>query len=67
MTDLSAAQVRNRLILSARVIITDHWPPRRRPDWCPICRWRWPCEATRAAYVYLNAVGRGRWVPPHDR
>lgn len=60
-------QVRDRLILDARVIITDHWPTRADPHSCPICRCHWQCEATRAAYDYLRTVGRSRWVPPQDR
>lgn len=66
MTD-PVAQVRARLVLSARVIITDHWPAAGRRDWCPVCRCPWMCEPMRTAYAYLTAVGRGRWIPPHDR
>ncbi|SBT63905.1 hypothetical protein GA0070622_0873 [Micromonospora sediminicola] len=62
---LSVEQIRNRLVLDARVIITDHWPRPGKADWCPICRWQWPCEPTQVAYAYLSLVGRGRWIPPH--
>ncbi|MEU5945158.1 hypothetical protein ABZ793_06295 [Micromonospora sp. NPDC047465] len=67
MSGLSLAQIRNRLILDARVIITDHWPRAGVRDWCPICHHTWPCEPTQVAYAYLTLVGRGRWIPPHDR
>ncbi|MEU8023705.1 hypothetical protein AB0B88_15970 [Micromonospora haikouensis] len=62
---MSVEQVRNRLILAARVIITDHWPRPARPDWCPICHCDWQCFPTVTAYAYLRDVGRGRWIPPH--
>ncbi|MEV6798559.1 hypothetical protein AB0M91_09445 [Micromonospora rifamycinica] len=64
---MSVAQVRNRLILDARVIITDHWPTSRTRDVCPVCRCPWMCQPTRIAYAYLEVVGRGRWIPPHER
>jgi hypothetical protein len=63
----SVDQVRARLILSARVIITDHWPVVGERDRCPVCRCSWMCEPMRTAYNYLTEVGRGRWIPPHDR
>lgn len=63
---LSLEQIRNRLILSARVIITDHWPRADRRDFCPICRCDWMCAPTVTAYAYLRLVGRGRWIPPHE-
>lgn len=58
---LSAVQLRNRMILSARRIITEHWP---RVDRCPVCGSGWPCTATVYAYEYLTSVGQGSWVPP---
>ncbi|WP_027645095.1 hypothetical protein [Salinispora oceanensis] len=58
---LSAAQLRARMILSARRIITEHWP---RVDRCPICRSAWPCPPTETAYDYLGSVGQGNWAPP---
>lgn len=61
---LSPAQVTNRVILSARLIITDHWPRADKRDWCPICHYDWPCYPTRDAYAYLTAVGQQLWVPP---
>lgn len=57
--------VYNRLVLDARVIITDHWPRPGKPDWCPVCHHAWMCEPTRVAYAYLKSVGKGRWIPPH--
>ncbi|MCN0155170.1 hypothetical protein [Salinispora arenicola] len=60
---LSPAQLRNRMILSARRIITEHWP---RVDRCPICGSGWPCTATVYAYDYLGSVGQGDWVPPEQ-
>lgn len=60
---LSPAQTVNRLILSARVIITDHWPRDGKPDWCPICHYVWPCTPTRDAYAYLRVVGQESWLP----
>ncbi|WP_025618913.1 hypothetical protein [Salinispora cortesiana] len=58
---LSTVQLRNRMILSARRIITEHWP---RIDRCPICRSAWPCPPTETAYDYLATVGQGNWAPP---
>ncbi|TCB97599.1 hypothetical protein E0H26_11825 [Micromonospora zingiberis] len=66
MADL-AAQVRARLILSARVIITDHWPTPARRDWCPICHSPWKCWPLITAYAYLRLVGAHWWIPPHTR
>ncbi|MDM4721425.1 hypothetical protein QTQ03_18135 [Micromonospora sp. WMMA1363] len=65
--DLTAVQVRNRMVLSARLIITDHWPRVGRSGWCPVCRYRWPCSATSTAYAYLTVVGQGLWVPSDRR
>lgn len=58
----SPALVRARLILSAKVIITDHWPvpPSNR---CPICN-AWPCQAVGDAYAYLDVVNEPRYIPP---
>ncbi|WP_018582865.1 hypothetical protein [Salinispora arenicola] len=58
---LSAAQLRNRMIVSARRIIVEHWP---RVDRCPVCGSTWPCPPTETAYDYLGSVGQGDWVPP---
>ena len=63
----SLEQVRNRLILAARMIITDHWPRPGRRDWCPICHCPWRCEPTVIAYAYLRMVGQQAWIPPHVR
>ncbi|WP_026274793.1 hypothetical protein [Salinispora tropica] len=57
---LSAVQLRNRMILSARRIIVEHWP---RVDQCPVCGCGWPCRPTSTAYDYLTSVGQGCWVP----
>ncbi|GIM86020.1 hypothetical protein [Salinispora arenicola] len=58
---LSAAQLRNRMIRSARRIIVEHWP---RVDRCLVCGSGWPCTATGYAYEFLGSVGQGDWVPP---
>lgn len=58
---LSTVQLRNRMVLSARRIITEHWP---RVDRCPICGSGWPCPPTDTAYGYLTSVGQGNWAPP---
>ncbi|TQL36945.1 hypothetical protein [Salinispora arenicola] len=58
---LSPAQLRNRMIVSARRIIGEHWP---RVDRCPVCGCGWPCPPTDTAYDYLTSVGQGNWVPP---
>lgn len=58
---LSAGQLRNRMLLSARRIITEHWP---RVDRCPVCGCGWPCPPTETAYDYLASVGQGCWAPP---
>lgn len=60
---LSAAQLRNRLILTARWIVADHWP--RSDDRCPICRVP-NCEVITVARDYLDAI-KDRYVPPHVR
>lgn len=57
---LSAVQLRNRMILSARRIVAEHWP---RVDRCPICGYGWPCPPTETAYRYLGSVGQGNWAP----
>lgn len=67
MSGLSPAQIRNRMILSARVIITDHWPRPGKRDWCPICHCKWMCQATLDAYAYLREVDQHRYVPPQMR
>ncbi|WP_434089692.1 hypothetical protein [Micromonospora tulbaghiae] len=64
---MSPAQVTNRLVLSARAIIADHWPRAATPDLCPICHWPWPCDPTKVAYTFLRLVGQGGWVPRHAR
>ncbi|BCJ59569.1 hypothetical protein [Micromonospora endophytica] len=65
MTD-PVEQVRAQLVLSARVIMTDHWPPTDgRRDWCPICNCHWKCRAMLTAYAYLRLVGAHIWIPPH--
>jgi hypothetical protein len=51
--NLSAAQVRNRLILTARCIVAEHWPG--ADGLCPICRTP-DCLALATACAYLNAV-----------
>ncbi|WP_018221672.1 hypothetical protein [Salinispora pacifica] len=61
---LSTVQLRNRMILPARRIITEHWP---RVDRCPICRSAWPCPPTETAYDYLATLGQGGWAPPEPR
>ncbi|MER6591255.1 hypothetical protein ABT214_05260 [Micromonospora purpureochromogenes] len=58
---LSPAQVRNRLVLAARIIITDHWA---RAGRCPICRMPL-CQAILTEYEYLEMVGERPYVP-HD-
>ncbi len=58
---LSTAQLRARMILSARRIIREHWP---RVDRCPVCGSGWPCRPTETAYDYLATVGQGNWAPP---
>lgn len=58
---LSTVQLRNRMILSARRIIAEHWP---RVDRCPICGSGWPCPPTDTAYGYLATVGQDNWAPP---
>lgn len=50
---LSHAQVRNRLILSARMIVRDHWPV---GDGCPVCKVA-NCWPLRVGCAYLDAVG----------
>ncbi|WP_028182516.1 hypothetical protein [Salinispora arenicola] len=60
---LSAAQLRNRMIRSARRIIVEHWP---RVDRCPVCGCGWPCTPTGYAYDYLVSVDQGDWVPPEQ-
>lgn len=52
--DLSAVQVRNRLILSARYIVFDHWPD--ESGQCPVCRIGGACEALVHALRYLELV-----------
>lgn len=64
---LSPAQTVNRLILSARLIVTDHWPRNGAPGRCPICHHAWPCYPTERAYAYLWVVGEGLWVPRRTR
>lgn len=56
----STVQLRNRMILSARRIITEHWP---RVDRCSICGSAWPCPPTKTAYDYLATVGQATWAP----
>ncbi|MFC0504203.1 hypothetical protein [Micromonospora costi] len=52
--------VRSRMILSAKVIITDHWP---NPDRCPICGVM-VCRARGNAAYYLQIVGEPPYIPP---
>jgi hypothetical protein len=52
--ELSSAQIRNRLILSARRIVFDHWPD--GSGRCPVCRTRGGCEALTHALRYLECV-----------
>ncbi|WP_431728262.1 hypothetical protein [Verrucosispora sp. TAA-831] len=61
------ARIRARLVLAARVIITDHWPTTDRPDWCPICNCPWKCWPLATAYAYLRLEGQHLWTPPHAR
>ncbi len=64
----SVEQVQAQLVLSARVIMTDHWPPTGGPrSWCPICNCPWMCQAMLTAYAYLRLVGEHIWVPPQIR
>lgn len=56
----AVAQVRARLILSAKVTIADHWP---RPDRCLICNVG-NCQARANAAYYLEIVGEPLYVPP---
>ncbi|WP_018587079.1 hypothetical protein [Salinispora arenicola] len=58
---LSPAQLRNRMIVSARRIIVEHWP---RVDRCTVCGTGWPCTPTVYAYEYLTSAGQGDWAPP---
>jgi hypothetical protein len=51
---LSAAQIRNRLRLSARRITADHWPA--ADGLCPVCRTP-ACQALWTAITYLDLVG----------
>ncbi|WP_028183146.1 hypothetical protein [Salinispora arenicola] len=60
---LSPAQLRNRMIVSARRIIVEHWP---RVDRCPVCGTGWPCTPTGYAYAFLGSVGQANWVPPEQ-
>lgn len=60
MNGSAPAQVRARLILSAKVIITDHWPS---PDRCLICN-TGNCQARGTAAAYLQVVGEPAYVPP---
>ena len=60
---LSPAQLRNRMIVSARRIIVEHCP---RVYLCPVCGSTWPCTPTGYAYDYLASVGQGDWAPPEQ-
>lgn len=57
---LAVQVTRARLIVSAKVIIVDHWP---RDDGCPICRVHL-CRARTTAHAYLHEVGEPLYVPP---
>jgi hypothetical protein len=60
MMDRAARRARNRLLLSARLIVVEHWP---EPDGrCPICRLP-DCWALATARAYLAMV-RDPFVPP---
>ncbi|NIL65018.1 hypothetical protein [Salinispora arenicola] len=59
---LSPAQLRNRMIVSARRIIVEHWP--RVDRRCTVCGTGWPCTPTAYAYEFLGSVGQGSWMPP---
>ncbi|MEU1761660.1 hypothetical protein [Micromonospora sp. NPDC005652] len=63
MPNLSLAQIRNRLILSARMIMTDHWPG--EDGSCPLCRYP-ACLAMAGARAYLDSVG-DPYVPTKAR
>jgi hypothetical protein len=52
--ELSSAQIRNRLVLSARHIVFDHWPD--DSGRCPVCRTPESCEALTHALRYLECV-----------
>jgi hypothetical protein len=53
MTGQPARLVRNRLILSARFIVVEHWPA--ADGNCPICKVP-DCWALTTACAYLDAV-----------
>ena len=53
MTDRSARRIRNRLILSARLIVAEHWPA--TDGRCPICKLP-DCWALTTACAYLDMV-----------
>lgn len=52
--------IRARMILTAKLIITDHWPS---PDRCPICNVA-NCGARGNAAYYLEVVGEPPYIPP---
>ena len=64
----AVAQIRSRLVLDARVIITDHWPLESgEPSMCPVCNLPWMCWPMAVAYAYLRLVGQDIWTPPGFR
>jgi len=54
MTGRPARRMRNRLILSARLIVAEHWPA--DDGHCPICKLT-DCWALATACAYLDVVG----------
>jgi hypothetical protein len=53
MTTRAAHRTRNRLILSARLIVVEHWPA--ADGNCPICKLP-DCWALATASAYLDVV-----------
>ncbi|MFY1674401.1 hypothetical protein ACN27G_31380 [Plantactinospora sp. WMMB334] len=53
MTGSAARRVRNRMALSARLIMIEHWP--RANGLCPICKLS-DCRALATARAYLEMV-----------
>ncbi|MEH1016162.1 hypothetical protein V6U90_24005 [Micromonospora sp. CPCC 206060] len=57
---LSAAQLRSRMVLAARWIVTEHWPA--DDGRCPVCRVP-DCLAIASAHAYLDATGTPHLSP----
>lgn len=60
---LSAAQLRNRMILAARWIVAEHWPA--ADGRCPVCRVP-DCPAIATACSYLDTMNTSH-VPLRSR